>query len=118
MQAGLLTGAFTVERAAALDPDDWRSRDDDFTGAALDRNLGLADALVPVAERHGVSTGAVAIAWTLAWPGMSGAIVGARRAGQVDGWIAAATLELTDADLEEIALAITRTGAGAGPSRP
>jgi aryl-alcohol dehydrogenase-like predicted oxidoreductase len=118
MQAGLLTGAFTRERAGALDEDDWRSGDADFVGANLDRNLALAEALVPVAERRGVSTGAVAVAWTLAWPGVSGAIVGARRPQQVDGWIAAATLDLTDADLDEIALAIDRTGAGAGPTRP
>ena len=37
---------------------------------------------------------------------------------QVDGWIGAASLELTDADLDEIAGAIKRTGAGTGPVRP
>ena len=44
--------------------------------------------------------------------------MGARSPEQVDGWVAAATLALTDADLEEIAAAIERTGAGAGPARP
>jgi aryl-alcohol dehydrogenase-like predicted oxidoreductase len=118
MQSGLLTGTFSVARARALDPDDWRSRDADFEGAALERNLALADALGPVAARHGVSVGAVAVAWTLAWPGASGAIVGARRPEQIEGWLAAASLTLTDADLDEIASAITRTGAGSGPARP
>jgi aryl-alcohol dehydrogenase-like predicted oxidoreductase len=60
----------------------------------------------------------VAIAWTLAWPGVTGAIVGARSAQQVDGWIGAATLTLTAQDLDEIAKAIERTGAGSGPTRP
>jgi len=60
----------------------------------------------------------VAVAWTLAWPGVSGAIVGARSPAQVDGWISAASLALTDADLDEIAGAIERTGAGTGPVRP
>lgn len=59
-----------------------------------------------------------AVAWTLAWPGVTGAIVGARNPRQVDGWIGAADLELTDADLDEIAKAIARTGAGEGPARP
>jgi len=118
MQAGLLTGAFSVERARAIDPDDWRSRDEDFTGDALERNLALTESLVPIADRHGVSTGAVAIAWTLAWSGVSGAIVGARSPEQVDGWVAAAELELTAADLDQIADAVVRTGAGAGPNRP
>jgi aryl-alcohol dehydrogenase-like predicted oxidoreductase len=61
---------------------------------------------------------AVAVAWTLAWPGVTGAIVGARTPAQVDAWIGAAALELTAADLEQIAAALGRTGAGAGPARP
>ena len=118
MQSGLLTGAFSVTRATQLGADDWRSRSPDFTGQGLRRNLALADALRPIAERHGVTVAAVAVAWTLAWPGVTGAIVGARSPAQVDGWIGAASLELTDADLDEIAGAIKRTGAGTGPVRP
>lgn len=59
----------------------------------------------------------VAIAWVLDWPGVSGAIVGARKAAQVDGWSAPGTLELTPADVEEIAAAITISGAGGAPVR-
>jgi len=118
MQAGLLTGSFTPARAAALPADDWRSNHPDFTGEGLRRNLALAARLVPIAQRYGVSEGAVAVAWTLAWPGVSGAIVGARAASQVDGWLPAATLTLTGADLHEIAAAIAATSAGAGPVYP
>jgi aryl-alcohol dehydrogenase-like predicted oxidoreductase len=118
MQAGLLSGAFTRERAASLSPDDWRSRSAYFSGEALARNLALADALRPIARRHGTTAGAVAIAWTLAWPAITGAMVGARRPSQVDGWLPAASLELTDLDLDEIAGAIASTGAGSGQTRP
>ncbi len=120
MASGLLTGSFTAERAAGLGEGDWRSRSPNFTGDGLRRNLALADALRPVAERLGVSTGAVAVAWTLAFPGVSGAIVGARSPEQVDGWIAAGSLVLDDKDLAEIAAAAEQTGAGAGtgPARP
>ena len=118
MQAGLLTGRFSVERARALPKDDWRSRDEQFSGDRLICNLKLAEALKPVAARHGTSVAAVALAWTLAWPGVSGAIVGARSPEQVDGWLDAATLELNGADLAEIAAAIKATGAGAGPASP
>jgi aryl-alcohol dehydrogenase-like predicted oxidoreductase len=74
--------------------------------------------LQPIAGRHGTSVAAVAVAWTLAWPGVTGAIVGARSPVQVDGWIDAAHLALSDTDLDDIAAAIRRTGAGAGPLRP
>jgi aryl-alcohol dehydrogenase-like predicted oxidoreductase len=54
----------------------------------------------------------------LTWPGVTGAIVGARSPQQVEGWIGAASLELSVADLDEITAAIERTGAGMGPARP
>jgi aryl-alcohol dehydrogenase-like predicted oxidoreductase len=118
MQSGLLTDGFTAQRVAALADDDWRRRSPQFQAPNLQRNLALRDALKPIARRHGVTTSAVAVAWTLAWPGVTGAIVGARTPAQVDGWVGAATLELTPGDLDEIAAAIGRTGAGTGPVRP
>jgi aryl-alcohol dehydrogenase-like predicted oxidoreductase len=118
MASGLLTGAFTAERAARLEPGDWRARHPDFTGPALSANLALAEGLRPVAERHNVTPAAVAVAWTLAFPGVTGAIVGARSPGQVDGWLPAASLELKEDDLTDIAAAIRATGAGTGPIAP
>jgi aryl-alcohol dehydrogenase-like predicted oxidoreductase len=118
MQSGLLTDRFSVERMSQLSDLDWRNRSEEFRSPSLERNLALRDALGPIAERHGVSVGAVAIGWTLAWPGVTGAIVGARSPEQVDGWIGAASLLLTESDLDEIDRAIRKTGAGAGPSRP
>jgi aryl-alcohol dehydrogenase-like predicted oxidoreductase len=118
MASGLLTGSFTAERAARLQPGDWRAGHPDFTAPAVSANLALADALRPVAERHGVTPAAVAVAWTLAFPGVTGAIVGARSPLQVDGWLPAATLELKDDDLSDIAAAIGATGAGTGPAAP
>jgi len=118
MQAGLLTGAFSEGRAASLPADDWRSRDAEFTGDKLKRNLKVAAIMKAVAERHGTTTAAVAVAWVLAWPGVTGAIVGARAPEQIDGWIEAATLSLGRSDMEEIAATIVGTRAGAGPSLP
>jgi aryl-alcohol dehydrogenase-like predicted oxidoreductase len=118
MASGLLTGAFTAMRAASLEPGDWRAGHPDFTEPALSANLALAAALRPVAERHGVTPAAVAVAWTLAFPGVTGAIVGARSPRQVDGWLPAAYLELKDDDLSEIAAALRAAGAGNGPASP
>jgi aryl-alcohol dehydrogenase-like predicted oxidoreductase len=60
----------------------------------------------------------VAVAWTIAWPGVTGAIVGARDAAQVEGWIDGGSLALTDEDLVEITEALSRTKAGSGPVEP
>ncbi|HSB55474.1 MAG TPA: aldo/keto reductase, partial [Gemmatimonadales bacterium] len=118
MQAGILTDDFDAERIRRMADDDWRHGSTEFQSPKLERNLALRDALRPVARRHGTTVQAVAVAWTLAWPGVSGAIVGARSPKQVDGWIGAANLVLEPADLDEIAAAIDRTGAGQGPARP
>lgn len=118
MQSGLLTGRFSEDRARALPKDDWRSRNPEYAGDRLARNLRLADALKPIAQRHETTVAAVAVAWTLAWPGVTGAIVGARSPAQVDGWTDAARLSLTAEDQGEIAAAIRRTGAGSGPVAP
>jgi aryl-alcohol dehydrogenase-like predicted oxidoreductase len=118
MQSGLLTATFTVERAARFADDDWRRRSPEFQQPNLSRNLALRDLLGPIARRHGTSISATAIAWVLEWPGVSGAIVGARTPQQVDGWVEAARLRLTAEDRAEIASGIKRTRAGAGPSQP
>ena len=118
MQSGLLTEGFSAERIAKMASDDWRRRAPEFREPSLARNLALRDALRPIAARHGVSVSSVAIAWTLSWPGLTGAIVGARTPAQVDGWIQAATLQLAQEDLAKIAAAIVSTQAGTGPSQP
>lgn len=118
MQSGLLTDRFDRQRVTNLAEDDWRRRSAEFQEPNLTRNIALRDALRPIAERHKTSVSAVAIAWTLSWPGVSGAIVGARSPQQVDGWVGAASVELSAFDLDEIASAIARTGAGTGPTRP
>jgi aryl-alcohol dehydrogenase-like predicted oxidoreductase len=118
MQSGLLTDSFGPERVQAFAPDDWRRRSEHFQAPRLEQNLALRDALKPIAARHEASVAAVAVAWTLAWPGVTGAIVGARSPEQVDGWLAAAGLILDEEDLEAIVGAVERTGAGSGPATP
>lgn len=118
MQSGLLTDTFSAGRVSKLAADDWRRRSPEYQQPNLGRNLALRDALKPIARRHNTTVAAVAVAWTIHWPGITAAIVGARSPQQVDGWIAAAGLKLTPQDLDEIARAIESTGAGTGPVRP
>jgi aryl-alcohol dehydrogenase-like predicted oxidoreductase len=102
MGSGLLSGAMTRERIDALPDDDWRRRSPEFRDPRLAEHLALVERLRIVAERHGTTPGAVAVAWTLRNPAVDGAIVGFRRPDQVDPIVAAANLELDDEDVAEI----------------
>jgi aryl-alcohol dehydrogenase-like predicted oxidoreductase len=108
MASGLLTGAMTRERVAKLPESDWRSRDVEFQEPRLSKNLALVQRLREVGERVQRPPGQVAIAWTLRNPAVTGAIVGARNAKQVEGNVDAATLHLTDKEIAEIEGSTTR----------
>jgi aryl-alcohol dehydrogenase-like predicted oxidoreductase len=102
MRAGLLTGKMTKERAQKLSPDDWRSRDKDFQEPNLSRNLKIVEHLKKIAEAHKVTPGEVALAWTLANSAVTGAIVGLRNAGQVEGVKGALDFRLSTEELTQI----------------
>jgi aryl-alcohol dehydrogenase-like predicted oxidoreductase len=111
MGSGLLTGAMTRERIAAMPEDDWRKRDRNFQEPLLSRNLRLVDTLCSVGQRHMASPGEVAIAWTLKNPAVTGAIVGVRNAQQAEGNVGAASLELTSDEVAEIEDRVVREAA-------
>jgi aryl-alcohol dehydrogenase-like predicted oxidoreductase len=102
MASGLLTGAMTRARAACLPDSDWRSRDGEFQEPKLSKNLTLVERLREVGQRHGRPPGQVAIAWALRNPAVTGAIVGARNAKQVEGNVGAASLHLSNDEIAEI----------------
>ena len=102
MASGLLTGAMTRERAASLPAGDWRSRNPEFQEPKLSQNLKLVERLREVGARYGRSPGQVAIAWTLRHPAVTGAIVGARSARQVEEIMAGADFSLAPQDITDI----------------
>jgi len=102
MASGMLSGRMTRERAESLPDDDWRARSDRFREPQLSHSLELVERLKRVAERHGVTPGAVAVAWTLRHPAVDGAIAGFRRPDQIEPIVAAAELELSHDDVAEI----------------
>ena len=109
MRAGLLSGKMTKERVTGLEKDDWRTRDKDFQEPQLSKNLELAELLRKIGHRHGRTAGEVAIAWTLHNPAVTAAIVGLRRADQVQGTIGALDFRLSEEEAAEIE-AFQRTG--------
>jgi len=102
MAAGLLTGSMTKERAASLTDEDWRKRLPNFQEPLLSRNLRMVEFLRGIGQRHGRTPGQVAIAWTLANPAITGAIVGFRSPQQVAGILDGAEYRLSQSELGEI----------------
>lgn len=102
MASGLLTGAMTKERAAALPADDFRSRNPEFREPKLSKNIELVERLRVVGARHGCTPGEVAIAWVLRHPAITGAIVGARNGKQSSEIMRAGNLKLSAQEISEI----------------
>jgi aryl-alcohol dehydrogenase-like predicted oxidoreductase len=107
MQSGLLTGAMTKERVAAMPDDDFRKKAKNYNEPLLSRNLALAELMRSIGNRHGVEPGVVAIAWTLHNPAITAAIVGGRNAKQVEGVLPAATFRLTEEEYTKIGKYLT-----------
>jgi len=125
LQHGLLAGRYTRDSvatfAAAGDP--LRPNLYWFQEPTYSRALDFVEHLRPVATRHGVSVASIAIAWTLAWQGVTAAICGARTPTQLQDFLTAAALDLRAEDLGDIERALHQTGAAAGtagdgPTRP
>ena len=102
MMSGLLTGKMTAQRIARLEQDDWRRRSPEFQEPRLSRNLALVEKLREIGNRHGVTPGVVAIAWTLRNPAVTAAIVGGRRPEQVDETAKAGDFRLSEAEAVEL----------------
>ena len=99
LQTGLLTGKVSKERLA---PDDWRHKSEFFKEPKYSRVQKLVEQLRPIAERKNITLAQLAIAWVVSQTGVTSAIVGARNAQQAKENAAAAEVELTPADLQEM----------------
>lgn len=102
MQSGLLSGRMTRERIADLPDEDWRKHSEEFREPRLSYNLALADKLGEIASLYNRSAAEAAIAWTLANPAVTAAIVGMRYPAQADTIVGAAEFRLNAIELSEI----------------
>jgi len=107
MASGLLSGAMTRDRIAALPEDDWRKHSPNFQEPLLSRNLRLVERLRSMGQHYNATPGEVAIAWTLRNPAVTGAIIGIRSARQARGIAGAANIRLSADDMRELEQALT-----------
>jgi aryl-alcohol dehydrogenase-like predicted oxidoreductase len=101
MASGLLTGAMTRERIQQLPADDWRRNHTDFQEPLLSRNLRLVRLLKAISAHHGCTPAEIAVAWVLHNRAVTGAIVGARKPGQIKGVLGASGLRLSLTEVAE-----------------
>ena len=99
---GFLTGALTS--ATQLAEDDMRTGLPRFKAENRDANQAFVELLGAVAARKGCTTAQVALAWLLAQKPWIVPIPGTRRTSRLEENIGAADVELTAADLAEIAV--------------
>jgi len=93
LSSGYLTGRYRA--------DDARGRRATFTFPPVDANIGARAlaAVATIAETRGVSMAQVALAWVIAQPGITSAIVGASSLEQLDDNLAAADVVLAPEEL-------------------
>ena len=97
---GLLTDRY--HPGHEFNPDDERNRHDAFKGETFEHVSQIAKKLSDWATDHGRDLVQLAIAWTLAHPAVTSAIVGAKSPQQVYQNAKAADWILSDSDLREI----------------
>lgn len=102
---GLLSGKVGPERVFA--EDDQRHGNPRFSQANRQKIARLMAVLEPVAAKHGASVAQVVIAWTIAQPGITFSLCGARDPAQAVENAAAARLRLTESELALISAGVS-----------
>lgn len=97
---GLLAGKFSRDNRPG--EKDNRSKNMLFQGEHFERALEAIEQLKPIAEKHHATLAQLATAWVLAQPGITSAIVGARKPEQITNIAGAAKLQLSEEDLQQM----------------
>lgn len=108
MQKGLLTGKYTLDKVQSFPENDHRREDPLFLPPKVEKILSLVDELKDFAAERGRTAAQLAVAWVLNQPGVTGAIVGARRPEQIQETVRASAWKLPDDDLRRIREMIDR----------
>ena len=103
---GFLTGA--IDSSTHFAADDFRGQTPRFQGEALAANLALVDLLKRLAHETGATPAQLALQWLLARHPWIVPIPGTKRVERLEENVGAAAVELTDAQLAELAAAADR----------
>ncbi len=113
---GLLTGKLGPERT--FPPGDLRNVRPRFSVESRQAVNAFLDRIRPLAESHGITLAQLVIAWTLAQPGLTHALVGARTPQQAMENAAAADVELSEEEIRQISETIGNLSEQVGSVAP
>jgi aryl-alcohol dehydrogenase-like predicted oxidoreductase len=100
LTSGLLSGNYTYD--TKFDESDWRSRNKAHTGEGLRKNVDIVEKLKVIASRLDLTMPQLAVAYTLAHPALTSAIVGVRKPSHITSVLPAVDVKLDEATLAEI----------------
>jgi aryl-alcohol dehydrogenase-like predicted oxidoreductase len=100
LTSGLLSGNYTYD--TKFSDDDWRSRNAAHTGEGLRKNVDRVEKLKVIASRYGMTMPQIAIAYDLAHPALTSALVGVRKPNHILSVLPAIDVTLDEATLAEI----------------
>lgn len=100
LTSGLLSGNYTYD--TKFSDDDWRSRNAAHTGEGLRKNVDRVEKLKVIASRYGMTMPQLAIAYDLAHPALTSALVGVRKPSHILSVLPAIDVTLDEATLAEI----------------
>ncbi|MEX2460460.1 MAG: aldo/keto reductase [Paenibacillaceae bacterium] len=100
LTSGLLSGNYTYD--TKFDASDWRSRNAAHIGEGLKKNVDRAEKLKVIASRFDLTLPQLAVAYTLAHPALTSAIVGVRKPSHITSVLPAVDVRLDETTLAEI----------------
>ncbi|SFT01417.1 aldo/keto reductase [Paenibacillus sp. BC26] len=100
LTSGLLSGNYTYD--TKFGEDDWRSRNKAHTGEGLRSNVDRAEKLKVIAARYDITLPQLAVAYDLAHPALTSALVGVRKPSHILSVLPAIDVVLDEAVLAEI----------------
>jgi len=100
LTSGLLSGNYTYD--TTFDDSDWRSRNKAHTGEGLRANVDRVEKLKEIAEQYGITMPQLAVAYCLAHPALTSAIVGVRKPDHIMSVLPAIDVTLDEATLAQI----------------
>jgi len=108
LMKGLLAGR--LQRDHQFDPRDGRAKYPMFQGDEWQKNQDFVDELRALASDTGKSVSQIVLNWTIHRPGITAALCGAKRRGQIEENAGALLWQLTSEQLARIDAALVRRG--------